>query len=92
MPKGCKDCKFGHINSYFEICEHEKSGTTFNPITGETLYRHCFPLRKDTKECGPGAKWFEPKPVPPPKLTWFQKFDKLFENIINNIKTHFQRG
>ena len=87
MPIGCKDCKFSHINSYFELCEHEKSGNTFNAITGKTLYRHCFPLRKDAKECGPGAKWFEKKPDPIPKLTLWKRFDKGFDNFFNKIKT-----
>lgn len=70
--KLCKDCRHKPSN-VFDWCESpntEREVKTFDLVNGERVIRErlvtsisCHFLRQEESQCGPGAKWFEPRPV-----------------------------
>ena len=78
--KYCKDCRHKCIGDYCMAPQLYERIPRFDLVVGprETEERRevspsCYALRDLEKECGPGAKWFEPI-VPPeikrPKPWW----------------------
>ena len=64
--KDCKHCKIGKIDRY--ECRHPNAGWWVEPsldlATGEQddgLAHAAMAMRRPGKECGPEARWFEPK-------------------------------
>jgi hypothetical protein len=69
MPKLCKDCKWiDHRLLYAlpddRLCRHSNFQTDrISPVDGEFAITNvlCIDNRDSWKECGPEAKWYEPK-------------------------------
>jgi len=75
--KFCKDCihKGYEKNGFYtdRACALEVGfGLVPDPVDGKLDYPGdgwmCSRVRRDTSKCGPDAKWFSPKPIPPPSI------------------------
>lgn len=69
--KYCKDCRHKCIGDYCMAPQLSKRAPKYDLVhgPGESFERRgllpsCFVVRELERECGPGAKWFEPV-VPP---------------------------
>jgi hypothetical protein len=58
--KFCKDCKHWSEgpDKYLDAC---LANPVLDPVRGGEIYRIAYDSRGRDYECGPDAKWFEPK-------------------------------
>lgn len=67
VPTLCVDCQFhqkaAHGNGWqYDKCTNPKRVKGYNPVNGEPRgLVYCEGMRESRENCGPDAKWFEPK-------------------------------